>query len=103
MSSVINWSLQFELGMTKLYHSPHIAVSTEADKPLHLSSVSFAFLAISGLFSWLITGVVFYHYYNEWTWATSFYYALEVGFSVGFCAPVRRNFSFAIIIIFFID
>jgi hypothetical protein len=40
--------------------------------------------------AWVVLGVLFYHYYDEWSFPTSFFYALEVGMSVGFCAPVCK-------------
>lgn len=44
--------------------------------------------------SWILLGTLFYHYVDKWTFATSLFYSLEVGLSVGFCAPVRAQKKF---------
>ena len=35
---------------------------------------------------WLAAGTLWYHFYLDWTWEMSFYYAVQAGFSVGFGA-----------------
>lgn len=37
---------------------------------------------------WIFSGLLFYYFVGEWTWATSFFFALQAGLSIGFCAPV---------------
>lgn len=39
---------------------------------------------------WILAGLLFYYFVNDWGWATSFYFALQGGLSVGFCAPVHK-------------
>ena len=39
--------------------------------------------------TWIISGLIFYSFVDDWTMATSFFFALQVGLSVGYCAPVR--------------
>jgi hypothetical protein len=32
---------------------------------------------------WMTTGVLFYHYFNDFEFSTAFYYAIEAGMSIG--------------------
>jgi hypothetical protein len=36
---------------------------------------------------WTFMGIIFYYYYDGFTLATSYYYAMEAGLSIGFCQP----------------
>ena len=49
-------------------------------------SLTFSALFIYGL--WISVGMLYYHYMNGWDLGTSFFFTLQVGLSVGFCAPV---------------
>lgn len=52
---------------------------------------SVQFISICAYCLWLLIGVLWYKYYNNWTFATAYYYALEAGFSIGFCYPVEKD------------
>lgn len=40
---------------------------------------------------WVLAGVFWYKYYMSWNFATAFYYAMDAGLSIGFCAPCERD------------
>ena len=54
---------------------------------------SLGFISIGIYFLWLLIGAIFYHYYNDFTWPTALYYAIEAGLSIGFCDPSEPNDS----------
>lgn len=41
--------------------------------------------------SWTALGILFYMYYDNFTAATAFYYAMDAGLSIGFCYPADPN------------
>jgi hypothetical protein len=49
------------------------------------------FVAIFLYASWIMLGTVYYYFIDGWTFSTSFFFALQLGLSVGFCAPVSVN------------
>jgi hypothetical protein len=45
-----------------------------------------------GLYSlWILIGVIYYKYIEDWTFSTAFFYAIEAGLSIGFCDPTERT------------
>ena len=40
---------------------------------------------------WVVVGVIFYTYMDNWTNATAFYYAMEAGLNIGFCKPSESS------------
>jgi hypothetical protein len=45
-----------------------------------------------GLYSlWILIGVIYYKYVENWTFATAYFYAIEAGLSIGFCDPTERT------------
>ena len=40
---------------------------------------------------WIMSGVIFYKFYGNWTTSTAFYYAIEAGLSIGFCNPAEKD------------
>ena len=36
---------------------------------------------------WLTVGLLYYIHYEQFTWPTAFYYAIEAGLAIGFCSP----------------
>jgi hypothetical protein len=70
-------------------------------KLLHwYSNVYVVTLVIYGL--WIVSGLLFYYFVDDWTWATSFFFALQGGLSVGFCAPVEHTDSSRLFTVFYI-
>jgi polyferredoxin len=47
------------------------------------------FVAILFYVSWIMLGTLYYYFIDGWTLSTSFFFSLQLGLSVGFCAPVR--------------
>jgi hypothetical protein len=41
--------------------------------------------------AWLLCGITFYKYSNDWSWATAYYYAVEVGYGVGYSNLGERD------------
>lgn len=40
---------------------------------------------------WILLGILWYMYYDKWTSATAFYYAMDAGLSIGFCNPAEKD------------
>ncbi len=53
------------------------------------SNIFFVTCFIYGL--WILTGILWYQYYNNWTMGTAFYYTMEAGLSIGFCDPSEKD------------
>jgi hypothetical protein len=51
---------------------------------------------------WISVGIIFYYYFYFWTVATSFYYVIEAGLSIGFCKPAENSDMSKIFTIFFV-
>lgn len=56
--------------------------------PWYSNIYAFSIFLYSG---WIVVGMVYYRLINGWQWSTSFFFTLQVGFSVGFCAPVGTS------------
>lgn len=67
------------------------AMESQLPKWLDIVLGNATFVAIFLYFIWTMIGVIFYKYYNGWTFATAFFFAMEAGLSVGFCNPVEKD------------
>jgi hypothetical protein len=45
-------------------------------------------LAIYSL--WILIGVIYYKFVEDWSYATAYFYTIEAGLSIGFCDPAER-------------
>ena len=68
-------------------------------KPLY-SNIYIVTLVLYGV--WIVSGLLFYYFVDDWTWATAFFFALQGGLSIGFCAPVEHTDRSRIFTIFYI-
>jgi hypothetical protein len=45
-----------------------------------------------GMYSlWILIGVIYYKFVENWTYATAYFYTIEAGLSIGFCDPAERT------------
>ena len=51
---------------------------------------------------WTSVGVIFYSNMDNWTNATSYYFAMGVGLSVGFCKPAESSDNSKVFTIFYV-
>lgn len=61
----------------------------------------FLFICSCCYAAFLLVGMVFYKYSEDWDWGYSFYYAVNVGVSIGFNVPTRESESSQIFTIFY--
>ena len=40
---------------------------------------------------WILIGLIYYKYIENWRFSTAFYYAIEAGLSIGFCDPTEKT------------
>jgi len=65
--------------------------STRSKRPSYYSPFRM-YLSCMGIVSlWILTGTLFYSYYNEWPIPQSFFYAVDAGMSIGFCTDVAET------------
>lgn len=79
--------------------------SKAKDRPSRLSSSIFDNIYIVTILlygAWGLLGVIFYYYVDDWTWATSFFFAMQAGLSVGFCEPVEHSDQSRLFTVFYI-
>jgi hypothetical protein len=64
------------------------------DEPLASSTSSRRWIVYAEMLAiallWVGAGTLFYSRHNGWTLATSFFYAVDAGMSIGFCTDVRE-------------
>lgn len=51
---------------------------------------------------WVCLGTAFYTYYNGWTPATGYFYAMEAGLNVGYCDPEESRMGSKIFTMFYV-
>ena len=65
---------------------------TQASVNLHVFKTVFSVTLM-----WVLLGVVFYAYYEDWSFTTAFFYAMQSGLSVGFGNLVERQNSVSLL------
>ena len=51
---------------------------------------------------WILLGVFYYKFIEGWNYATSYYYSIEAGLSIGFCYPSERSDITRVFTIFYV-
>lgn len=49
------------------------------------------FVTLSLYSLWILIGILYYKFVENWTYATAYFYAIEAGLSIGFCYPTERT------------
>ena len=57
---------------------------------------------LSVYMSWTVLGIAFYHYYDQFSGPTAFFFAMEAGLSVGFCNPQEKDDTSKLFTIFYV-
>ena len=59
-------------------------------------------IVLTVYFTWIVVGILWYRYFDGFTFATAFFYTVEAGLSIGFCYPSEVTDQSRIFTVFFV-
>ena len=70
------------------------------DQPSALAKIIVIVLTV--YVTWIVVGILWYRYFDGFTFATAYYYTVEAGLSIGFCYPSEVTDQSRIFTVFFV-